>query len=102
MLIFKITPDFHTVLWINRIVSIINLHSLIIFYMSYYNYHGMIKRRLRSGEAFRVEIRSEYNKISPVMLIYFADRAFPIREYRFDEYFMILNELGVKITDNRD
>lgn len=70
--------------------------------MGYYNYHGLIKRRLRSGEKFNVEIRSEYNKIAPVMLICFADRTFPIREYRFEEYFVILNELGVKITDNRD
>lgn len=36
------------------------------------------------------------------MLICFADRAFPIREYRFEEYLVILNELGVKIIDNRD
>lgn len=69
--------------------------------MGYYNYHGMIKRRLRSGEAFSVEIRSEYNRISPVMLICFADRVFPIREYRFDEYFTLFNELGVRIIDKR-
>lgn len=70
--------------------------------MGYYNYHGMIKRRMRSGEAFSVEIRRQYNKISPVMLICFTDKVFPIREYRFEEYLDILNELGVKIIDNRD
>lgn len=70
--------------------------------MGYYNYHGMIKRRMRSGEKFSVQIRTEYNKISPVMLICFTDRVFPIREYRFEEYLAMLNELGVNIEDNRE
>lgn len=69
--------------------------------MGYYNYHGMIKRRLRSGESCSVEINNVYNGISPAMIIIFNDRVYPIREYRFEEYFAIFNELGIIVIDKR-
>lgn len=69
--------------------------------MGYYNYHGMIKRRLRSGESCSVEIKNVYNGISPAMLIIFNDRVYPIREYRFEEYFAIFQELGINVMDKR-
>lgn len=69
--------------------------------MGYYNYHGMIKRRIRGGEQFSVVIDEKYKDISPAMIIIFCDRAYPIREYRFEEYFSIFNELGISVKDNR-
>lgn len=69
--------------------------------MGYYNYHGMIKRRLRSGESCSVEIKEAYNGISPAIIIIFNDRVYPIREYRFEEYFAIFQELGINIIDKR-
>lgn len=69
--------------------------------MGYYNYHGMIKRRLRSGESFSIEIKEVYKGISPAMIIKFSDRIYPIREYRFEEYFMIFQELGINVIDKR-
>lgn len=69
--------------------------------MEYYNYHGMIKRRLRSGESCSVEIKEAYNGISPAIIIIFNDRVYPIREYRFEEYFAIFQELGINIIDKR-
>lgn len=69
--------------------------------MGYYNYHAMIKRRLRSGESFNAEIKYVYNGISPVMIIEFCDKVYPIREYRFEEYFAIFRELGIIVKDSR-
>lgn len=69
--------------------------------MGYYNYHAMIKRRLRSGESFSIEIKEVYKGISPAMIIKFSDRIYPIREYRFEEYFMIFQELGINVIDKR-
>lgn len=69
--------------------------------MGYYNYHAMIKRRMCSGESFGVEIREAYKGISPAMIIIFSDRIYPIREYRFEEYFAIFRELGIIVKDSR-
>lgn len=69
--------------------------------MGYYNYHGMIKRRIHGGESFSVEIRDKYKDIAPAMLICFNDRVYPIRDYRFEEYFLIFKELGIKVIDKR-
>lgn len=69
--------------------------------MRYYNYHGKIKQRIRSGEQFSVVIDDAYKDISPAMIISFFDRAYPIREYRFEEYFTIFDELGISVKDDR-
>lgn len=69
--------------------------------MGYYNYHAMIKRRMHSGESFSIEIKEVYKGISPAMIIKFSDRIYPIREYRFEEYFMIFQELGINVIDKR-
>lgn len=69
--------------------------------MGYYNYHAMIKRRLRSGESFSIEIKEVYKGISPAMIIKFSDKIYPIREYRFEEYFAIFRDLGIIVKDSR-
>lgn len=69
--------------------------------MGYYNYHAMLKRRLRSGESFSVEINETYKGITPAMIIIFNDRVYPIREYRFEEYFAVFEELGINVIDKR-
>lgn len=60
--------------------------------MGYYNYHAMIKKRILSGESFEYELKDEYHNIAPCLLIKFNDKIYPIREYRWDEYFEIFKQ----------
>ena len=58
----------------------------------YYNYHGIIKQKIKNGELLKVEFVDEYKKIKNVMLLYFKDGSVkPIREYRWLEYFILIN-----------
>lgn len=67
--------------------------------MGYYNYHGIIKNRITSGEAFTVEIVDRHNGITPCMLIIFSDKIYPIREYRWEEYIALIEQIsGVNIA----
>lgn len=59
--------------------------------MSYYNYHGMIKKRIRNHELVAYQYVDHYHNIRPCLLLYFNDGTCkPIREYRFMEYAPIL------------
>ena len=59
----------------------------------YYNYHGIIKRKIKNKELIKVEYQENYKKIGKVLLLYFKDGSiYPIREYRFLEYSIILNK----------
>ena len=58
----------------------------------YYNYHGIIKQKIKNNELVKVEFVDEYKKIKNVMLLYFKDGSVkPIREYRWLEYFILIN-----------
>ena len=58
----------------------------------YYNYHGIIKQKIKNNELVKVEFVDEYKKIKNVMLLYFKDGSIkPIREYRWLEYFILIN-----------
>ena len=57
--------------------------------MGYYNYHGMIKRRIRNHELIQYEYVDEYHHIHPCLLLYFNDGTIkPIREYRIRSDFI--------------
>lgn len=57
----------------------------------YYNYHAQIKKLILSGELKSFEIVSRYNGISPALVLYFKNhRPMPIREYRWQEYFDLI------------
>lgn len=69
--------------------------------MGYYNYHRVIKNRITNGEKFTVEIVEKYNGIAPCMLIIFNDKKYPIREYRWEEYIELIDQISgvnIKIT----
>ena len=60
--------------------------------MRYFNYHAKAKQLIASGELVKYEFVKSYNKISPALVLYFKNyRPMPIREYRWPEYFEILN-----------
>ena len=66
--------------------------------MSYFNYHALVKKLIKSKHLIGVSIFRRYKHISPAMVLYFDNhKPLPIREYKWREYFEILNELNIQI-----
>lgn len=64
----------------------------------YYNYHGIIKNKIKNNELIKIEFVDEYHKIKNVMLLYFSDGSIkPIREHRWFEYHILINNYYNKI-----
>lgn len=62
----------------------------------YYNYHAIAKKLIKEGKLRDYKIVDKYNHISPALLLEFDDKKhpiMPIREYRWDEYFQIINDM---------
>lgn len=70
-----------------------------------YQYHGMIKKRIRNGELIGYQFVDDYPKIGKVLLLTFLTepRVRPIRPHRFEEYNRLLRpwceEKGFAILD---
>lgn len=61
--------------------------------MAYFNYHAKAKNKIKEGKLERAEIVESYNKISPALVLHFNDgEKMPIREYRWQEYFELINK----------
>ncbi len=59
----------------------------------YYNYHAKAKRLISEGHLTGYELLERYNGISPCLLLYFDNnKPMPIREHRWEEYFVIINK----------
>ncbi len=64
--------------------------------MSYYNYHAMVKKLIKDGELIDYKICSSYNNISPALVLYFkSHKPMPIRDYRWQEYFDLIDKYYV-------
>ena len=64
--------------------------------MSYYNYHAIAKRLIRKGKLVRWYIADRYRSIAPALVLVFDDDlhpVMPIREYRWEEYLPLLQNL---------
>lgn len=58
----------------------------------YYNYHAQAKQLIADGHLVSYEIVDQWNSIKPALVLYFDNhRPMPIRSYRWDEYFQMLN-----------
>ena len=61
--------------------------------MGYFNYHAKAKSLIADGHLIGYEIVDNWNGIKPALVLYFDNnKPMPIREYRFDEYFILLNQ----------
>ena len=61
--------------------------------MSYFNYHAKAKALINGGHLTGYEIVDNWNGIKPALVLHFDNnRSMPIREHRWDEYFLILSE----------
>ena len=60
-----------------------------------YPYHNKIKQRIKDNELISFEYVEKYKKISPCLLLHFSTPPYirPIREHRFQEYEIILEQL---------
>ena len=59
----------------------------------YYNYHGTIKKKLKLGLYSYHEYIDNYHNIKPALIIHFKDGSkYPIREYRWHEYYSLLKK----------
>ena len=59
--------------------------------MSYFNFHARTKKLIETGHLTHYEIVDDWNGIRPALVLYFDNhRPVPIREYRFDEYFGVI------------
>lgn len=66
--------------------------------MVYFNYHARIDRLLKEGKLLRAVIVKKWNQISPALVLFFSDHPpMPIREYRWQEYFLRLYEMNVTV-----
>ena len=59
----------------------------------YFNYHAKAKKLISEGHLIDYQIVDSWNNISPALVLYFDNnKPMPIREYRWDEYFKLLNK----------
>ena len=63
----------------------------------YYNYHGIIKKKIKNGLLTKVEFKNEYHGIKNATLLFFNDGSrYPIREERIPEYLELLGLFKLK------
>ena len=61
--------------------------------MEYFNYHAKAKALINGGHLVRFEIVDNWNGIKPALVLHFDNnRSMPIREYRWDEYWGLINK----------
>lgn len=57
----------------------------------YFNYHGKAKKLIKEGHLIDYQIVEQWNHIKPALVLYFDNhKPIPIREERWDEYFLII------------
>ena len=63
-----------------------------------YPYHNKIKQRIKNNELIGYEYVDKYKAINPCLLLYFSTEPTvrPIREHRFAEYEIVLDECSGK------
>lgn len=60
--------------------------------MGYFNYHAKAKNLIASGDLVKYEFVDNWNGIKPALVLYFKnDKPMPIRDYRWNEYFLLLS-----------
>lgn len=64
----------------------------------YYNYHAIVKKKIKENKLIKIEFKDKYHNIKNVMLLYFNDGSiYPIREHRFLEYAILLKNVNKEI-----
>lgn len=68
--------------------------------MTYFNYHAKVKNLITRGHCTGARILEEYHGICPALLLFFDNHPpMPIREYKWQEYFLILKSHGITMAN---
>lgn len=60
--------------------------------MSYFNYHAKAKKLIKDCQLVRYDFVDNWNGIKPALVLYFREsNPMPIREYRWQEYLLLLD-----------
>lgn len=59
----------------------------------YFNYHAKVKKLIKDGHLTDYQVVSNWNNISPALVLYFDNHEpMPIRKYRWEQYWSMLDE----------
>ena len=65
--------------------------------MAYFNYHAKAKKLIANGCLKKYKIVDNYNGIKPALVLeFFNNKPMPIRQYRWEEYFSLIEEIENK------
>lgn len=71
--------------------------------MGYFNYHAKAKNLIRNKHCIKAEIVLKYNQVCPALVLYFdCNIAMPIRQHRWGEYFELLKQFDIEISNKKD
>lgn len=63
----------------------------------YYNYHAKAKQLITEGHLVDYQVMPKWNLIKPALVLFFDNhKPMPIRKYKFEEYWDILDEWDSK------
>ena len=63
----------------------------------YFNYHAKVKKLIKDGRLVSFGFYENWNGISPALVLFFYDeKTMPIREYRWQEYLELFDEIPEK------
>ncbi len=63
----------------------------------YFNYHAKVKKLIKDGRLVSFGFYENWNGISPALVLFFYDeKPMPIREYRWQEYLELFDEIPEK------
>ena len=65
----------------------------------YYNYHGIIQKQINAGKLKKYCFVENYKKIGKVLMLYFDNKNYPIREKWFSYYLDLISK-KYQITSN--
>lgn len=69
--------------------------------MPYFNYHAKAKKLIRDGCLLEYKFADNYNGICPALVLFFTNnKPMPIRKHRWQEYFLLFEELGIEVKES--
>ena len=66
--------------------------------MPYFNYHAKVLSLIKNGHCLYAKVTKKHNNISPALVLYFDNHSpMPIRDYKWQYYFCLLNDFNINI-----
>jgi len=69
--------------------------------MTFFNYHAKASNLIKTQHCKSAELTKKHNNISPALVLYFDNHIpMPIRQDKWQYYFILLEQFNIKIYDN--